>query len=479
MLTCGGVSRKVGTLSAQVLDEAANLSQISYADTSDEISLSEIVSSLSFALDLTEGAVPGHALRSCMMGMSIARKIGMSDAARASLYYALLLKDAGCSSNAGRMCEIVGGDDRETKRGIKLQDWTKVSVGTLQVLWNNVLPDANPVARAMRIIEMGMHQSRNNAEMIQLRCDRGAQIALKIGLDESAAIAIRHLDEHWDGGGYPSNLRGREIPLASRIMALAQHLDAFASEQGAQAAMSTLRERSGRWFDPELVKIAESLDRTGELWSNAESGEALRQVLDMAPESGVTTAAQVDHVCEAFADIVDAKSSFTYRHSVGVTQAALKIAMQMGLSSEQKKMVWRAALLHDVGKLGVSNTILDKPSKLDQDEWASVRMHPVHTQKILERIKSFSKLAGVAGAHHEKLDGTGYPYGLSADQLSIESRIIAVADVYGALSEERPYREALSNEQVFAIMVKDVPHKLDGQCFEALKAAVANSPQGL
>ena len=460
-------------MSANVLIETPHIALASQSNVERSISLSEIVSALSFALDLTEGAVPGHALRSCVMGMAIAQRLGMSEDHRASLYYSLLLKDAGCSSNAGRMCEIVGGDDRETKRGIKLQDWTKTSMGTLKVLWENVLPDANPIARAMRIIEMGLHQSANNAEMIQLRCDRGAQIALKIGLGERTAQAIRHLDEHWDGGGYPGSLRGDEIPIASRIMALTQHLDAFASEQSEQAAVSTLLERSGRWFDPELVKIAESLNRSGELWTHRGNSEDLRSVLDIAPDLGATASTQIDQVCEAFADIVDAKSSFTYRHSVGVTQAALKIAMQMGLSPQRRKLVWRAALLHDVGKLGVSNSILDKPSKLSAEEWSSVRMHPVNTQKILERIEPFAELSSVAGAHHEKLDGTGYPYGLNADQLPLEARIIAVADVYGALSEERPYRAALSNEEVFAIMVKDVPHKLDGACFEALKAAVS------
>lgn len=437
-----------------------------------DISLSEIVSALSFALDLTEGAVPGHALRSCLIGMKVAAALGFNSAEQKSLYYALLLKDAGCSSNAGRMCEIVGGDDRAVKRGVKLEDWTKVSLSAVGMLWKNVLPDANPIQRALRIAQIGLNQTRNNEEMIKLRCDRGAQIALKIGLGEATAQAIHHLDEHWDGKGYPGNLRGEAIPLASRIMSLAQHLDAFAKDKGPETAMRTLRERSGRWFDPKLVRVVESLHASRSLWDNRPAEEDRRAVLDLAPEAGGTTVHQIDKVCEAFADVVDAKSSFTYRHSVGVTQAALKIAVQMGLSSERRKLVWRAALLHDVGKLGVSNSILDKPSKLDAEEWNSVRMHPVHTQKILERIEPFAEVAGVASLHHERLDGKGYPYGLNGDLLPIEARIIAVADVYGALSEDRPYRASLSNEEVFAIMQKDVPDKLDANCFEALRAVI-------
>lgn len=437
-----------------------------------DISLSEIVSALSFALDLTEGAVPGHALRSCLLGMKVADQLGMRDEERSPLYYALLLKDAGCSSNAGRMCEIVGGDDREVKRGVKLEDWTRVSLSAIGLLWKNVLPEANAIERAIRIANIGIHQHRNNEEMIRLRCDRGAQIALKIGLGEVAAKAIHHLDEHWDGHGYPGSLRGREIPFSSRIMAMAQHLDVFASERGPQAAIETLRKRSGRWFDPELVKVAESLDRSGKLWTGRGPEEDRVQVLDLAPEVGRTSVTQIDKVCEAFADVVDAKSSFTYRHSLGVTQAALKIAVQLGLRPERRKLVWRAALLHDVGKLGVSNAILDKRARLDAEEWKLVRQHPAHTQNILQKIEPFLELAMVASRHHERLDGTGYPDGFGADELPLEARIIAVADVYGALTEDRPYRAPLSDGEALAIMKKDVPDKLDGVCFDALEAAL-------
>jgi putative nucleotidyltransferase with HDIG domain len=472
MLTCRCESAEAAAVSAKTLLEAPCLLPASPPRGECDISLSEIVSALSFALDLTEGAVPGHALRSCLIGMKLAVELGMSADDQRALYYALLLKDAGCSSNAGRMCEIVGGDDREVKRGVKLEDWTKASVSGVSLLWKNVLPGAGPIKRAVRIAQIGIHQSRNNEEMIKLRCDRGAQIALKMGLDESTAKAIHHLDEHWDGKGYPGSLRGQEIPLASRIMGLAQHLDVFARERSPEEAMRVLRERSGRWFDPELVKVAESLHQSRRLWIDREAEEDRAAVMDLAPEAGGTTATQIDKVCEAFADVVDAKSSFTYRHSIGVTQAALKIAMQMGLSPESRKLVWRAALLHDIGKLGVSNAILDKPSKLSPEEWMSVRMHPVHTQKILERIAPFGELATVASYHHERLDGSGYPHGLNAGRLPLEARIIAVADVYGALSEERPYRAALSDEEVFAIMIKDVPGKLDPECFDALRAAI-------
>jgi putative nucleotidyltransferase with HDIG domain len=441
------------------------------------IDMPEIISALSFALDLTEGAVAGHALRSCVLGMRIAGEAKLNEFQQSDLYFALLLKDVGCSSNSARMCQIVGGgDDRAVKAGVKLEDWTqpgKPKLSTLKLMWNNVLPDGNALERVLRIAQIGRTQHKNNEEMIGLRCDRGAKIVTKIGLGQATAEAVRCLDEHWDGTGYPNGWRGERIPLLARIAAVAQHLDVFATEKGTEQAILVLEERSGKWFDPELVRVAVSLHKRGKLWLNCLAGDSEGStrdtVLAYQPSDTLPLGSdKIDNICEAFSDVVDAKSPFTSRHSMGVAEAALTIANSMGLSADRTKLIHRAALLHDLGKLRVPNSILDKPSKLTNEEFTVVKEHPALTQQILERIPSFRLMAQIAGAHHEKLDGTGYPNHLSAAELSLESRIIAVADVYAALSEERPYRESLDLGRVSAIMRKDIPTKLDPECFEAL-----------
>jgi putative nucleotidyltransferase with HDIG domain len=441
---------------------------------------SEIISALSLALDLTEGAVQGHALRSCLLGMRIAAQLQLESARLHDLYYALLLKDVGCSSNAARMCQIVGGDDRAIKAGVKLEDWTKPNrpkLSTLKLLWDNVLPESGPIDRMARIARIGLTQHKNNQELITLRCDRGSSIVRKLGLGAAVADAVRHLDEHWDGSGYPDRLTGSHIPLFSRIMQLAQHLDVFSTERSAESAISVMRDRSATWFDPALVDIAASLHRRGSLWSHClpddNADETRYAVLGSEPESPVRLdAAHIDLICEAFADVVDAKSPFTYRHSIGVAAAALGIAATMGMSEERLHFIRRAALLHDIGKLKVSNAILDKPGKPNEAEWLAIREHPIITRRILERVGAFREIAIIAGEHHEKLDGSGYPDGLVAHDLSLESRILAVADIYGALSENRPYREGLQIEKIVEIMSQDVPTKLDRSCFEALLAYV-------
>jgi HD-GYP domain-containing protein (c-di-GMP phosphodiesterase class II) len=434
-----------------------------------KLALSEVISALSFALDLTEDAVPGHAVRSCLIGMRIGSKLGLDGPQLRDLYYALLLKDIGCSSNSARMCQILGADDRTAKRSVKTVDWTRVTLEGLKLAWVNSLPEAGKLQKALRVVELGLGRERNNAEVIGIRCERGADIVRKIGLSEPCADAIYSLDEHWNGSGYPRRLKGAAIPPLARILSLSQHLDVFASEQGRERALATMVERSGSWFDPELVRIAASLYRSGDLWIGCNTRE--ERDLVVALEPGITTilgSDQVDRVCEAFADVVDAKSPFTYRHSIGVTDAAVGLATQFGFDAEHRQRIHRAALLHDLGKLRVSNTILDKPGKLDAAEWQIVQEHPEFSQQILARIPSFAAISQIAGRHHEKLDGSGYPHRLTADQLTLDDRIVAMADIYGALSEDRPYRAGLPPEQILAIIGKEVPSKLDPDVFEAL-----------
>jgi putative nucleotidyltransferase with HDIG domain len=207
-----------------------------------------------------------------------------------------------------------------------------------------------------------------------------------------------------------------------------------------------------------------------------EDKDLLDKVQALEPEQRRTRANEdaVDNICVAFAEVIDAKSPFTYRHSSGVADAALEIARWLGMSARQMKLLRRAALLHDIGKLSVSNSILEKPAKLTTEEWKVVRDHPYYTLEILKRIPGFEGLSEDAAAHHERLDGSGYWRGFEAGQLSLSARILAVADVFDALHAKRPYRDSLPIEKVFSIMREDAPRALDPQCLEALIAAKAD-----
>jgi putative nucleotidyltransferase with HDIG domain len=453
---------------------AARTSTAILDQDSPQLRVSEVIAALSRALDLVEGQSMGHALRTCMLGMRLAEVIGLRAEDLSDLYYALLLKDAGCSTNAALMHKMFGGDELKAKREVKTTDWTRMSLAGLRYLLRNAAPEGSWAERARRILSLGLNRRKQSQELIGTRCQRGGKIALKMGFSQKTAEAIRSLDEHWNGDGFPHGSRGQEIPLLGRILCLCQTLDNFASTQGVDAAFRTLEKRSGKWFDPELVRAARALEQDAMLWEELQAPVPLEAVMRLEPEERLLHAddALLDNICEAFGGVVDAKSPFTYEHSVGVARVSVLLANKLGLSDETTTLIRRAALLHDIGKLGVPNSILDKPGRPTSQEWEVIQLHPYYSYRILMKISSFCEVAFVASAHHEKLDGTGYYRNLTAEQLPFPARLLAVADIYQALSEKRSYREALSRDSILNIIAKDVPHALDADCFETLKSAV-------
>ncbi|HYA16351.1 MAG TPA: HD domain-containing phosphohydrolase [Bryobacteraceae bacterium] len=437
------------------------------------IRVSEVLSALSHALDLTEGQAAGHAVRSCVIGMHLAAEIGLDAKRCGDLYYALLMKDAGCSSNASRLAQMLGSDDVMAKRDVKTVDWTRIGRESIAWALSHVKKGAPFPERARALFEMALNEKRSARELVSIRCERGASIARRIGLSETAAEAIYSLDELWAGCGHPRGLRGEEIPLLSRIMNLAQNVDVFHTKHGRTAALAMARKRSGRWFDPRLVDALGSVAKRGAMWNDLR--EAGRRVTGMEPVSAALPATEetIENICIAFSEVIDAKSPYTFWHSAGVADTAVRMAHAMSLRKAEITLIRRAALLHDIGKLGVSSRILDKPDKLTPAEWMVVRRHPHYSGSILRRVPGFAEVSELAASHHEKLDGSGYFRNLTADQLPLPARILAVADIYDALSNERPYRQALPAGKVLETISKDAPRALDADCVEALKRSVA------
>lgn len=437
--------------------------------------MSDLISALSLALDLTEGQPMGHAVKSCVLAMRLADILKLSVEDRSDLYYACLLKDAGCSSNAARMYEILGGDERQAKKEAKTTDWSRVTFEGLDYLMRNVMPGKSKLERILAITKIALNRKQQSEELFQVRCERGGQIARKIGFSERITQAIYNLDEHWDGKGFPTGIKGEKIPLLSRIMNLCQTLEVFVAVGGPQDAFQVIEDRRGAWFDPQIVDASREMEKDASLWELIESATVREKVIDMEPFGMFLLAddAKLDNVCEAFADVIDIKSPYTHAHSRSVTGYAVAIGNRLGLREEDVVIIRRAALLHDIGKLSVPNSILDKPGKLTAEEWEAMRLHPYYTQRILERISGFGHLAFIASTHHEKLDGSGYYRNLRGGQLPISSRAITVADIYDALTAKRPYRDALPVEKALGIIARDVPHALDESCFEALKAGLS------
>jgi len=446
--------------------------------SSTTLKLSELIASLSYALDITEGQSPGHCLRCCWVGMHIGRQAGLSDKELWELYYVVLLKDLGCSSNAARICEMYLTDDRNFKR-----DWMLVDDSLPKVL-GFVLKHtglkaglAERFRNVMRIVRDGRDLQD---EFVATRCQRGAEIARLLRFPASVSGGIYSLDEHFNGNGKPERLQGDAIPLYSRIALMAQVVDVFHTESGREAAMKEVRTRAGQWFDPRLVAAFEQVAAADTFWETLAAPDIEHAVTGLPAaaldQQYVLDDDYLDDIATAFGQVVDAKSPYTSGHSARVALYTDMIAEALGLSDERRRWLKRGALLHDVGKLGVSNSVLDKAGKLDAAEWEAVKEHARYTETILGSIGAFRELATIAGAHHEKLDGSGYPRGLSGEQISIETRIITTADIFDAITAERPYRGAIPIPEALEIMRQTVGTALDADCFEALVRAVERVP---
>jgi HD-GYP domain-containing protein (c-di-GMP phosphodiesterase class II) len=407
------------------------------------IALSGVIGALSYALDIAEGQPPGHAVRSCLIGMRLAAEIDLSAAERSDLFYALLLKDAGCSANANRMSVLFAADDRVAKATSKLVDWTNPRAALVWSL-RTVAPGTG-LRRRLEVLKGIRDEGEVTRKFMEARCDRGAEIARMLFLSEQTAAAIKSLDEHWDGRGMPDGLGGEEIPLAARILCLAQTVEVFHAARGLKAAQAMARQRRGRWFDPALVDAFLGFCGDREFWDALESPN----VSEWEPPDFALAGddARLDRIAEAFARVIDAKSPFTAKHSERVAEIADGIASVLYFGAEDRRILRRAGLLHDIGKLAISNRILDKPGKLTDEEFAAIRTHPVHTLRILERAPCFTDLAE-----------------------------LAVADVYEALTADRPYRAPLPIEEALAIIDRDIPAKLDWDVRNALEAHIAGLP---
>jgi len=437
------------------------------------IPLSEVVASLSKALDLTEGQPLGHSVRACIIGMRLGQEIGLDEERLGALYYALLLKDAGCSSNASRMAALFGSDDRAVKPQMKVVDWDdkmRLAVET----WRNTGLQSSIVSRVRYFLGIA-RQEQMSRDMIAARCERGADIARRLGFPDETVTAIHSLDEHWNGNGYPEGRRGDEIPLFSRILNIAQTAEVFLAKGGSDAALAVLRERRGRWFDPALVDTVVGWRADGSWWSSVTAPDQMAHatLLEPAQHAREVDDAGLDRVAEAFAEIIDAKSPFTYKHSSNVAMYACAIGERLGFDARTMQRTRRAGLLHDIGKVGVSNRILDKNGPLADDERAAVQSHPMYTWEILGRVSAFASFARQAATHHEKLDGSGYPWKLRGDELDKPSRAMVVADIYEALTADRPYRAGMPVEKALAILEQERGDKLDGDAIDALAEAVS------
>ena len=413
-------------------------------DARDGIRLAELLAAISLATDLGRGFPPEKALRTCLIAGLIAEELGLDGRARSDIFYASLIHPVGCTAFTHEAARRFGTNELVGIPAYARVDTTRVTEG-VRAMREEVRGE--PVGLRVRAMAKSVTAGRRFLDyVVRADCEAGMSFTRRVGLEETVATIVGQTHERWDGKGLPAGLAHEGIELGARVIALADQAELFHRTEGRAETLAMLRRRASGWFDPALATAFER--RAADIFDALEAGSVWDAVLVAEPLPFVSIPeSRVDDLAEAMADVVDLKSPYFLGHSGGVARLAEEGAVKLGLGEGQPSVVRRAALLADLGRIGVPNRVWDKPGPLTAADWEQVRLHAYHTERVLVRSPVLAPLAELAGMHHERLDGGGYHRGATAATIPLAARLLAAADVFQALTEPRPHRAAVTPEQ--------------------------------
>ena len=440
--------------------------------TETRVRLAELIAMISLGTDLGMGQPMEHVMRQSLIALRLAERLGLDETTRAVVYYVGLISWVGCHIDAYEQAKWFG-DDMALKNDARQVDLAGVAARAFVV--SHIGAGRPLVERARLGVEFVGDGRRAANEMIENHWLATNELAAQLGSDEKVRESLYQTFERWDGKGVPAEAKGEEILMPARLVNLADVVEVYHRSGGVEAAIAVARERSGTQFDPALVDVF--CEEAPLLFSDLDSLTTWPAVIDAEPALEVVLSdEELESALEAIADFTDLKSPWTIGHSRGVADLASAATTIYGLSDDDAKLVRRAGLVHDLGRLGVSNAIWDKRGPLTAPELERVRLHPYLTERMLASSTALAPIGAIAVQHHERLDGSGYPRGLSGDALTPAGRILAAADAYHAMTEPRPYRAARTAEEAAAELRSGVRQALfDGDAVDAVLRAAGHA----
>jgi HD-GYP domain-containing protein (c-di-GMP phosphodiesterase class II) len=398
----------------------------------------ELLGGLSLVTDIGTGSPLEESLKRCLVATRLARIMGCSDAEVSDVLYTALLQHLGCTAYAHEVARV-WGDDVVTTRVNFLS-----SSGEPADMWRVWLPGvamATGRSKARVLATTVVTARRMESEGKTATCEVARSASQGLGLPEPVQIGLSHMFALWNGKGFP-NTAGEAIPLAARIMQVSLTAVMFTSHATAEVAVAEVQRRAGTQLDPHIADLL--LERAKDLLGELDEVDAYQAVLEAEPTPLRRVGEnEMAGVARTFGNLVDLKSPWFHGHSAAVGDLAAGAAGTLGLRDEMETLRI-AGYLHDLGRVGVSSAIWDKPGPLSGAERDQARLHAYHSERILARIPPLASLATLAGQHHERCDGTGYHRGSTAAQLSMSSRVLACADAYRRMIEDRPHRRAIA-----------------------------------
>jgi len=437
------------------------------------VRLAELVALLSLGTDLGLGQPMEHMIRACLIALRLADVLHLSDAERVVVYYSGLLAWVGCHTDAYEQAKWLGDDLTLKSDAHYAYDMARAGPAAAFML-KNLGGAGRPLTQRARVGMGFLGEGRRALEALATNhYEATDQLAERLGLGDDVRASLRETYERWDGKG-PLHLKRDEIGVSSRLINLGDVVEVFRRTGGVDAAVAVARERRGGQFDPELVDLF--CERAPMLFDDIDGATSWDLVISAEPGLGAVVGDKdLDRTLEAIGDFAELKSPWSMGHARIVADLAEGAGRSFGLPDDDVKALRRAALVHDVGHLGVSNTIWDKRGELTPAEMERVRLHPYIGERMLSFIDALGPLGAIAVQHHERLDGSGYPRGLSGDAIGPAGRILAAADVYSALTEMRPYRQARTPDDAAAeLRAEVVAGSLDGDAATAVLSAAGH-----
>jgi HD-GYP domain-containing protein (c-di-GMP phosphodiesterase class II) len=434
----------------------------------------EVVAGLSVAIDLGLGQPAEHMLRTAIIACRLADRLGLSRIQRDTTYYTALIMWIGCNADSQEYARWFG-DDIAVRRDAYLTDWTGMPF--MRFLLGNI---ARGEPMAQRLVMMGamFRDARGQlGALMHSHCLSAAALANHIGLPPGVERAVGFTFERFDGSGLPRSCPGDQIPIEMRIAQLADTAEVHYRMYGLDAAVAMARARRGGHFDPAVVDAL--VEDPDSMFAEVADGDDWLAAIAEAPDAETRLDDDgLNRLVCAIGDFADLKCPFTLGHSRAVAALAVGAGELLGLETTETGALRRAGHLHDIGKLGVSSQIWSKRDHLTVSEWERVRIHPYLTDRVLSRITGLERERTYARAHHEHLDGTGYPLGMSGASLGVGERILAAAVAYQAALEPRPYREELDPDDAAERLRRcGAQGQLDPECIAAVLAVAGHHAQ--
>jgi HD-GYP domain-containing protein (c-di-GMP phosphodiesterase class II)/DNA-binding CsgD family transcriptional regulator len=432
----------------------------------------EVVAALCLATDLAMGLPFEHGLHATRVAVRLGERLGIGPETASEAYYACLLSYCGCTADAEVTGEIFGGDLIANFGPVFFGSQREILAGVVRALPD---PESSAPARAIQIARRLPKAARSNKPHTVALCEVGEMLAERLGLPASVQRLFFTLTERWDGKGELGRAKREEIPLAVRVANVAADAAVQQLVGGVERAAAVIRGRAGAAFDPEIAGCL--ADNATEILTSAREASAWEETLASEPAPWLTLEGlEIDRALAAMGAFADLVSPSFVGHSASVADLAEAAAERCRLGVPERGAIRRAALVHDLGRVAVPARAWNRPGPLSADEWEQVRLHPYHTERVLSRSPFLDSLAPIAGAHHERLDGSGYYRGATAAMLTPAARLLAAADAYHAMTQPRRHRAPLSPERAAEVLGEEARRgRLDADAVAAVLDAVGQA----